>query len=72
MRIDSVKDNGNNKIYYPFKTARISIAFNAGDADTLGNSWWGSMILEDTLTGVNYHATQISIGYNVLLQIPET
>jgi hypothetical protein len=49
MRIDSVKYVGQEKVYYPFKTARIT--FNHVDeyADTLGGSWWGSMIIEDTL-----------------------
>lgn len=52
MRIDSIKYIGAEKIYYPFKTARVSIDSVWQYADTLGGSWWGSMIIEDTLTGI--------------------
>ena len=56
MRIDSAKYVGQNKIYYPFKTARVTLnhGLNQVDeyADTTGGSWWGGMIIEDTLTGI--------------------
>ncbi|HET8572330.1 MAG TPA: T9SS type A sorting domain-containing protein [Edaphocola sp.] len=51
MRIDSVKYVGAEKIYYPFKTARVRQHLDTY-ADTTGGSWWGSMIIEDTLTGI--------------------
>jgi len=51
MRIDSVKYDGDKKIYYPFKTARYRLYLDVV-ADTAGGSWWGSMIIEDTVNGI--------------------
>ena len=52
MRMDSVKYIGAEKVYYPFKTARVTLDHVGEYADTTGGSWWGSMIIEDTLTGI--------------------
>jgi hypothetical protein len=46
MRIDSVRSDNGNTLYYPFRTARVKAQDIGASADTLGGSWIGRMIVE--------------------------
>jgi hypothetical protein len=47
MRIDSVRFTNDQKIYYPFRTARVPAHDQSVFADTLGGSWLGKIIMEN-------------------------
>jgi hypothetical protein len=53
MRIDAVQTNGQYKIHYPFRTARVR-AQNGLYADTMGGSWLGKAIIESIDGSVTY------------------
>jgi hypothetical protein len=54
MRIDSVRIANDQKIYYPFHTARIRAHNQSVLADTLGGSWLGKMIIENLDNSATY------------------
>jgi len=46
MRIDSVKYNNGDTLYYPFRTARLDHCTWGPIADTSGGSWWGKTLIQ--------------------------
>lgn len=50
MRIDSVKYENGNTLFFPFRTARLTNCSWGPIADTLGGSWWGKTLVQ-TPTG---------------------